>query len=62
MDSGGPSKVEKGVAILRVGPSGLASAPCGQGMKNVKVGVFRSRLGASIEVLFVFLRCVVRAH
>ena len=27
IDSGGPSKVEKGVAILRVGPSGLASAP-----------------------------------
>ena len=27
IDSGGRSKVEKGVAILRVGPSGLASAP-----------------------------------
>ena len=27
IDSGGPFKVEKGVAILRVGPSGLASAP-----------------------------------
>ena len=27
IDLGGPSKVEKGVAILRVGPSGLASAP-----------------------------------